>query len=270
MPRYFIEVSYHGAQYSGFQAQHNANTVQAEVEKALNTYYRKRLTQLFPDNPAAGFALTGSSRTDAGVHARQNFFHVDTAETLAQDAQRDCYHLNAILPADIVLQNIHPVAATAHCRFDATARRYHYHLYRHKDPFLAPVAYYYPFKLDMERLQAAAALLPRYEDFGSFSKRNSQVHTHICTLHQSEWAQENGQWIYKVTGNRFLRGMVRGLVGTMLLVGRQKIGLEQFEDIIRACDCTRADFSVPGQGLFLMEVRYPTGYFEQGEAARAE
>jgi tRNA pseudouridine38-40 synthase len=257
MPRYFIEVGYKGLHYSGFQAQDNANTVQAEVEKALGIYYRKRLPVLFPGG--GSFDLTGSSRTDAGVHALQNYFQIDVAEPLTIDGTRDCYHLNAILPGDIVVKNIVAVSDTAHCRFDALARYYQYHIYGHKDPFLADRAYYYPFTLDFELLQAAAALLPGYNDFTSFSKRNSQVHTHICSLTQSEWAEEAGQWVYKVSANRFLRGMVRGLTGTMLLVGRKKIGLEQFKAIIEAKDCTKADFSVPGHGLYLMKVLYPAG-----------
>lgn len=255
MPRYFIELSYKGQQYSGFQAQENANTVQAEVEKALNIYYRKRLPDLHPE--AQAFALTGSSRTDAGVHALQNYFHVDVAEPLSADTQRDCYHLNAILPGDIVIQRIVLVSDTAHCRFDALSRYYCYYIYQHKNPFIAGEAYYYPFSLDFSLLQAAAALLPTYSDFTSFSKRNSQVHTHICTLTQSEWEQQGDKWVYKVTANRFLRGMVRGLTGTMLLVGRKKITLEQFAAIIEARDCTQADFSVPGHGLFLTKVNYP-------------
>lgn len=257
MPRYFIELAYKGQQYSGFQTQRNANTVQAELEKALDIYYRKKLPALFPDGE--GFELTGSSRTDAGVHALQNYFHVDVAEPITGDATKDCYHLNAILPGDIVVKQIVPVSDAAHCRFDALARQYGYHIYQHKDPFLSDRAYYYPFTLDFDLLQAAAALLPSYNDFTSFSKRNSQVHTHICTLSQSEWVQRPDCWVYQVKANRFLRGMVRGLTGTMLLVGRKKISLNQFAAIIEAKDCTKADFSVPGHGLFLMGVQYPQG-----------
>lgn len=259
MPRYFIQLAYKGQQYSGFQAQQNANTVQAELEKALDIYYRKRLPTLFPSGQ--GFELTGSSRTDAGVNALQNYFHVDVAEPLTADATKDCYHLNAILPGDIVVKQIVQVSDTAHCRFDALGRQYGYHIYQHKDPFLDDRAFYYPFTLDFELLQAGAAILPQYSDFTSFSKRNSQVHTHICTLSQSEWIQEPGRWVYQVTANRFLRGMVRGLTGTMLLVGRKKISLDEFKAIIEAKDCSKADFSVPGHGLFLMNVHYPAGIF---------
>lgn len=241
MPRYFIELAYKGTAYAGFQVQQNANTVQAEVEKALQTYFRQ------------SFSLTGSSRTDAGVHALQNFFHFDS-ERVLEDA---AYHLNAILPADIVVQRLFEVGPEQHSRFDALSREYRYHIYHKKDPFLKDTAYQYPFPLDFDKLNAAAALLMEYSDFTSFAKRNSQVHTHICQLMKSEWVStENGMY-YQVRANRFLRGMVKGLVGTMLQVGRGKLSLEEFRAVIEAKDASLADFSVPSQGLFLVRVEFP-------------
>lgn len=245
MPRYFIEVSYKGTGYSGFQKQRNANSVQAELEKALEIFYKQQ------------FELTGSSRTDAGVHALKNYFHLDVPYQLTTNAEKDLYHLNAILPGDIVIKNIIPVTPSAHCRFDAVSREYHYHIYQQKNPFLADKAYYYPYRLDVHLLQEAAAELILHQDFTSFSKRNSQVHTFICTLLQSSWEQQQDTLVYKVKANRFLRGMVRGLTGTMLLVGRKKISLPQFKAIIEQKDCSGADFSVPGHGLFLVNVEYP-------------
>lgn len=256
MYRYFIQLAYKGTAYSGFQVQENANTVQAEVERALAIYYKK----YFPNQV---FELTGSSRTDAGVHAHCNYFHMDVAEPLGEELDRQVYHINAILPGDIVLQRIIPVPATAHSRFDAVERCYCYYIYQHKAPFLADRAYYYPYIVDRELLQAAAAELLAHTDFSSFSKRNSQIHTHICQLTVSEWRKEGDCWVYEVRGNRFLRGMVRGLVGTMMRVGRKKLPLEGFKQVILDKDCTKADFSVPGHGLFLMEVGYPEGYFER-------
>jgi tRNA pseudouridine38-40 synthase len=273
MQRYFIEVAYMGTHYSGFQVQQNANSVQAEVEKALNTLYKVRLRAVHgeagpaiqaeqagteaPGNSHLPITLTGSSRTDAGVHALQNYFHLDLPFALITNAEKDIYHLNAILPADIVIKSIRPVTSAAHCRFDALSREYHYHIYQQKNPFLAGRSYYYPYKLDFELLQQAAAELLNHQDFTSFSKRNSQVHTHICNLQQSRWqANENGL-VYKVQANRFLRGMVRGLTGTMLLVGRKKITITEFKAIIDARDCAGADFSVPGHGLFLAKVVFP-------------
>jgi tRNA pseudouridine38-40 synthase len=271
MQRYFIEVAYRGTNYSGFQVQQNAGSVQAEVEKALNTFYKKKLlaqagSNVHPGDAAeaelqqpgsAHITLTGSSRTDAGVHALQNYFHMDLPGAIVADAAKDIYHLNAILPGDIVIKNIQPVPAEAHCRFDALSREYHYHIYQYKNPFLAGTSYYYPFTLDIELLQQAAAELLNHQDFTSFSKRNSQVHTYICNLQQSSWHQDENGLVYKVRANRFLRGMVRGLTGTMLLAGRQKITLQQFRAIIQAKDCSGADFSVPGHGLFLVNVQYP-------------
>jgi len=241
MPRYFIEVAYKGAGYSGFQVQQNANSIQSEIERAMKIYYRKDIE------------LTGSSRTDAGVHALQNFFHFDTGEVIT-DAS---YHLNAILPAGIVVKRIIAVADDAHCRFDATSREYGYYIYDHKDPFLEDRAYFYPYALNMEQLNEAAALLTEYRDFTSFSKRNTQVHSFDCHIMRSEWTREGYTLCYRVQGNRFLRGMVRGLVGTMLHVGRGKTNLEQFRAIIEAKDCSKADFSVPPHGLFLEKVIYP-------------
>ena len=243
MPRYFIEVSYKGTAYSGFQVQQNANSVQAEVEKALNILYRQK------------FELTGSSRTDTGVHADQNFFHFDAASPINDES----YRLNAILPGDIVIKCIREVGADAHCRFDAVSREYRYFIYHHKDPFLADRAYYYPYTLDMQSMQEAAKELMLHHDFTTFSKRNTQVKSFLCTISLSGWELENDCLVYKVKGNRFLRGMVRGLVGTMLQVGRGKLSIEDFRKIIIAKDCTRADFSVPAQGLFLYRVEYPGG-----------
>lgn len=246
MNRYFLEVAYHGGRYAGSQVQLNALTVQYELEKALATYFRQPLT------------LTGSSRTDAGVHATQNFYHFDLPVALNP---RAIYNLNAILPHDIAITQFIPVPATAHCRFDAVAREYEYFIYQSKDPFLNDRAWYYPYKLDWEGLQLAAGILKEYTDFTSFAKRNSQVHTFNCTLAYSEWEQRGQGAVYRVKANRFLRGMVRGLVGTMMQVGRGKITLQQLREIIEAKDCTQADFSVPGHGLFLRKVEYPADYF---------
>jgi tRNA pseudouridine38-40 synthase len=242
MPRYFLELAYKGTAYSGFQVQENAHTVQAELEKALNTLFRR------------SFELTGSSRTDSGVHALQNFFHVDADEMITA---KHTYNLNALLPSDITIKGIYPVPPTAHCRFDAVSREYKYFIYSHKDPFLVDRGWLYPYPVNLGLLQQAASLLMRYEDFTSFSKRNTQVKTFICAIQHSEWAREGETLVYTVRANRFLRGMVRGLVGTMLKVGRGQMSLEAFAEVIEGKDCTKADFSAPPQGLFLVSVNYP-------------
>ena len=243
MSRYFIEVSYRGTHFSGFQVQSNAVTIQAEIEKALQILFKE------------DFSITGSSRTDAGVHALQNYFHFDT-EITTIDQDRKVYNLNAILPVDIVVKRIFKVTDTAHCRFDAIRREYLYHISSKKDPFLNDRAFYYPYALNIDSLNEAAAILMLHNDFTSFSKRNTQVNNFICTLSASEWILRDNMLLYHVAGNRFLRGMVKGLVGTMLLVGSGKISLQEFEQIILSRDCTNANFSVPPHGLFLDKVIY--------------
>ena len=245
MARYFIEVAYKGTGYAGFQVQQNANTIQAEIEKALHVYFRKV------------FSLTGSSRTDAGVHAQQNFFHFDS-DIIFTTAETDkaTYHLNAILPLDIAIKNIRQVAENAHCRFDATARSYRYCVHQHKDPFLQDDSYYYPYPLNIDAMNEAAKLLFDFTDFESFAKKNTQVFTYNCTIFLSEWKYENSMLIYTVVGNRFLRGMVRGLVGTMLLVGKGKHSIEDFKNIVESKDSSKTDFSAPAKGLVLLEVKY--------------
>jgi tRNA pseudouridine38-40 synthase len=247
MARYFIEVAYKGTAYAGFQIQQNANTIQAEVEKALHIYYRH------------SFELTGSSRTDAGVHAQQNYFHFDTDIVIdSKTAQKALYHLNAILPQDIVVKSLQHVADDTHCRFDAISRSYQYSVYQFKNPFIDDTAYYFPYVLNIDMLNKAAAMLLEYSNFQSFSKKNTQVFTYECTLSKSHWILQNDVLLYEVTGNRFLRGMVRGLVGTMLHVGRGKFSIEKFRSIIESKNTTDTDFSTPAKGLVLKEVKFKT------------
>jgi tRNA pseudouridine38-40 synthase len=242
MQRYFLEVAYKGTNYSGFQVQENAPSIQDEIEKAFTILQKKQVV------------LTGSSRTDTGVHAQQNFFHFDFEEVINPQF---LYKINSILPRDIVIKNIYDVLPEAHCRFDAMHRTYHYHIYQSKNPFLEDRAYYFPYTIDFNKLQEAAAILKTYTDFTSFSKRNTQAKTFLCTILESEWKKEDEQFIYCVKANRFLRGMVRGLTGTMLQAGRGKISIDDFKQIIEAKDCRKADFAVPGHGLTLMQVAYP-------------
>ena len=242
MPRYFLEVSYKGTHYSGFQAQQNANTIQAEIEKAFAILLRQQIT------------MTGSSRTDAGVHALQNFFHFDYDSAINSDL---IYKLSAILPDDIVAKKITQVSDDAHCRFDAVSREYNYYIYNHKNPFLKDTAFFFPYKLDIEKMQQAATIIKEYTDFTSFSKRNTQAKTFVCQIVESKWFQQDNCLVYNVKSNRFLRGMVRALVATILKVGRGKLTLEEFKAIIEAKDCTKASFAVPAHGLFLIKVEYP-------------
>jgi tRNA pseudouridine38-40 synthase len=242
MPRYFLEVSYKGTAYSGFQVQANAGSIQAEIEKAFSVFYRREVI------------MTGASRTDTGVHARQNYFHFDFEETMAPET---LYRLNAILPADICIRGINEMPEAYHCRFDAESREYRYYIYSKKDPFQADRAYFYPYPLDWTLLEEVAVRLMEFTDFTSFSKRNTQVNHFRCNILESQWVKEGGQSYYRIRANRFLRGMVRGLTGTMLLVGRGQITLTQFEEILAGKDPARVNFNVPAKGLFLERIRYP-------------
>lgn len=251
MSRYFIEVAYKGTAYHGFQKQQNAITVQSEVEKALLILYKQNI------------GLTGSSRTDSGVHALQNFFHFDT--DILIDDRKMIYQLNSLLTNDIAVNNIVEVNASAHCRFNALSRSYEYHICQTKHPFLVDRSFYYPYQIDIDLMNEAASILFCYQDFTSFSKRNTQVKTFRCDIAIAEWKWVNkkDELVFYVTANRFLRGMVRGLVGTMLKVGRGMISPRDFKKIIEIKDCRKADFSVPPQGLFLTQVIYSETIWKQ-------
>jgi tRNA pseudouridine38-40 synthase len=239
--RYFIEVAYKGGAYSGFQIQENADTIQARVETALHTVLRIKCF------------LTGSSRTDAGVHARQNFFHFDFQGEINDKL---IYHLNAVLPADIVIKSIRKVDDNAHCRYDATGRLYQYSITTKRDPFLTDCAYYFPYTLDIESLKSMTQSIIGRHDFTSFCKKHTQVGNFFCDIHQADWSSEKDCLFFQVQGNRFLRGMVRGLVGTMLRLARKEAGSNHFYHILLSKNSSKADFSVPAHGLCLMQVLY--------------
>jgi len=249
MPRYFIEVAYLGTNYSGFQIQKNANSIQSEIENALHIVLKKEIN------------LTGSSRTDAGVHAFQNYFHFDIDDVI--DKKR-VYNMNAVLPFDITIKSIKAVKLNVHARFTATTREYKYFISQQKNPFLEGKSWHYPYKLNIQKLQQAADILLQYSNFQSFSKKHTQVNNYLCNLQISEWYvdKENDALIYRVKANRFLRGMVKGLVSTMLLVGRNKVSEEDFKKIIESKNNLLADFTAPSQGLFLCSVQYPDDIFE--------
>ena len=250
MPRYFLELSYKGTNYSGFQVQKNAKTIQSEVEKASQTFYKAR------------FDLTGSSRTDAGVHALQNYFHFDTDLPISST---DLYNLNAILPPDIAVTALYKVSESAHCRFDALSRQYKYFIYNRKNPFLTDRAWHYPFKIDETLLHQAAQLVNNHTNFIAFSKRNTQVNNFNCSIELSQWSKQDGCLIYNVRANRFLRGMVRALVSSMLKVARGTSTLQEFEALLTCGKQSSASFAAPAHGLFLTEVQYPHHYLHKLE-----
>lgn len=242
MPRYFIEVAYKGTNFKGFQIQERLNTIQGEINQALSILLKINIES------------TTSSRTDAGVHAYQNYLHVDCShENLAGLT----YNLNAILPYDIVIKNIIQVETDSHARFDATSRSYVYFITQKKNPFIQESAYYYPFSLDIDLMNQGAAIFLKHQDFTSFSKKNTDVKTFICSLKNAYWQQNEDTLSFHVESNRFLRGMVRAMVATLLKLGRHKLTIAEFEQIIIQRDCVMADFSAVAKGLFLEKVNYP-------------
>jgi tRNA pseudouridine38-40 synthase len=244
MPRYFLELAYKGTHYSGFQKQENANTIQAEVEMAFEILHRQPVD------------LVGSSRTDAGVHALQNYFHFDFDELHPQFL----YKMNAILPNEIVLKKIHLVPSTAHSRFDAVSRRYEYRIYQSKNPFLQGLALYYPFKLDLKLMEAAAEIIRRESFFFPFCKTNTQVKNFNCCVYYSQWINKEDSIVYTIEANRFLRGMVRLLTASMMQVGRKKITIDEFASLFKSND--KCGFSIPSDGLFLTHVKFPDNFFD--------
>ncbi len=242
MARYFIELSYDGALFGGFQIQQNKATVQGELEKALETLYRVPI------------ALTGASRTDAGVHAYQNFLHFDTELAILP---KHIYNLNAILPNSVVVIGIYQVPDEAHSRFDAIKRAYIYRLHTQKNPFSEGRSWYYPFPINLDLMQEAADSLLTYTDFESFSKKNTTVNTFQCTITKAQWTRSGTDIQFEIHSNRFLRGMIRGLVGTMMQVGRGQISIANWHEIVASKDEQRVDFSTPAYGLYLSEINYP-------------
>lgn len=247
MKRYFIELSYDGAGFGGFQIQNNKATIQGALEDALAIIYRQPI------------ALTGASRTDAGVHALQNFFHFDT-DLLIEP--KHIYNLNSILPNSIVVHAIYSVPNEAHARFDALNRSYIYRIHKAKTPFLEGRSWFYPYPVDTALLQEAATILLLYTDFESFSKKSTSVNTFECSVSKAIWVEEGNNLRFEIDANRFLRGMIRGLVGTMLQVGRGQLSIEQWHEIIQSKDEQRVDFSTPAHGLYLSGIKYPN-YFQK-------
>lgn len=244
MLRYFIEVAYKGTNYSGFQIQGNANTIQAEVEKAFKILHRNAVE------------LTGSSRTDAGVHALQNFFHFDYEEAINPQF---VYKLNALLPQDIVVKNIYQMPSFAHSRFGATSREYIYYVHCFKDPFVQSTSLYFPYKLDFELMQQASELLKQQTNFFAFSKANTQVKNFNCSIIKSQWIIGENALAYNIEANRFLRGMVRAITATLLKIGRHKLSMQEFQKLFN--EERKAGYSVPAYGLFLTKVNYSQNYF---------
>lgn len=241
--RYFVQFSYFGKAYHGWQNQPNAITVQEILEKAFSTLLKIKVS------------LMGAGRTDAGVHAKQMFAHFD-AEKIT-DFTDLVFRLNALLPDDIAVQKVFQVAVDAHARFDAIERTYEYWISQEKSPFYQDNAHYIKKPLDVAAMNQAAELLLEYEDFECFSKSNTDVHTHLCDIKEAYWQIQEDRLVFTITANRFLRNMVRAIVGTLLEVGSGKITIDDVKAVIESKDRTKAGPSVPAKGLYLMKVVYP-------------
>ena len=243
MKRYFIHLAYNGTNYCGWQIQPHDPSVQETLERCMSL----KLGQ--------SVSLTGCGRTDTGVHARNYYAHFDY-EGVIEDPMDLAYRLNVFLPPDIVVFRIWEVAPEKHARFDATARTYHYQLTRQKNPFHQNDAYYLYGDLDVNKMQEAADMLLEYTDFTSFSKVHTQVKTNNCKIMEARWFEQDGLLVFHIKADRFLRNMVRAIVGTLLEVGKGKMSLEDFRSVIERKDRCSAGESVPAHALFLEAVDY--------------
>ncbi len=241
--RYFIELSYNGASFHGWQIQPNAVSVQETVEKALSVLLRESVT------------IMGAGRTDTGVHAKYIAAHFDT--DIDFDSINLVYKLNSFLPETIAIKNIFKVKPEAHARFDAISRAYEYRIVTQKNPFETHSAYYIKGKLDIDTMNIAAKQLLKYTNFKCFSKSKTDVKTYNCELFYAYWEQQEEVLVFKISANRFLRNMVRAIVGTLVEVGQGKLKLADIDRILASENRGEAGYSVPAKGLYLTEVTYP-------------
>lgn len=243
MKRYFIHLAYNGSNYCGWQIQPHSPSVQETLERCLGLKLGKPVS------------ITGCGRTDTGVHARNYYAHFDLDTDIA-DCEDLAYRLNVFLPPDIVVYRIWPVQEDLHARFDALSRTYHYYITRTKNPFHQQDAYYLYGDLDVEKMQQAADLLHEYRDFTSFSKVHTQVKTNDCRIMEARWFEQDGLLVFRIRADRFLRNMVRAIVGTLLEVGKGRMTLDEFSAVIEKKNRCSAGESVPAHALFLEEVAY--------------
>lgn len=244
--RYFIELSYDGTPFVGWQRQPAGDSVQSCLEDALSILFRKPLS------------IVGAGRTDAGVHAHQLFAHVDIDDHIDKDLT---FRLNKLLPKEIAVRNIIPVTQDAHARFDAVSRSYRYNLTTQKNPFLQKRSYHFAKPIDVELMNQAAKILIDHKDFKCFSKSKTDVKTYICDIQHAHWQQDGNELVFFIQANRFLRNMVRAIVGTLIEVGLRKISISDFEAILASRDRSQAGYSVPAHGLYLEKVSYPKHIF---------
>lgn len=241
--RYFVTFSYDGTRYHGWQIQPNGDSVQARLQGALSTLLRQEI------------GVTGAGRTDAGVHARMMVAHFNYDGAL--DCTQLTYKLNRLLPYDIAVEKVEPVSEEMHARFSATSRTYHYYIHTTKDPFCRAYSCELHYPLDFQKMNEAGLLLTGYDDFGAFCKAGADVKTTLCHVTEARWVQTSPTtWYFRITANRFLRNMVRAVVGTMIDVGRGRLSLVDFCKVIEGKRRTEAGESMPGNALFLEKIEY--------------
>jgi tRNA pseudouridine38-40 synthase len=245
MVRYFLKLAYNGAAYHGWQIQENAHTVQAELNRKVSLMTGEEVN------------LVGCGRTDTGVHAREFYAHFDLNESLGFWEEDFVFKLNSFLSKDIVIFGLYQVPADYHARFSATQRTYKYYISKRKDPFERDFCLEYTAPLDVEAMQKASRSLLKFTDFTSFSKLHTQTKTNDCQIKEAFWEESGDKLIFNITADRFLRNMVRAIVGTLLEIGKGKMKPEEIEAVINAKDRGAAGFSVPAKGLFLEKVEYP-------------
>lgn len=243
MNRYFIKLAYNGSNFHGWQIQENAHSVQAEITEKLSLLLKEDLN------------IVGCGRTDTGVHASEFFAHFDTSNTL-ENIKEIIYKLNSFLSDGIVIYDIYLVEPDVHARFGAKRRTYKYYISQIKNPFKDNLSYYYHKDLDVDEMNKACSYLFDYRDFTSFSKLHTQTATNNCKIENAEWVEEEGIFVFTISADRFLRNMVRAIVGTMIEIGRGKLKAEDIKTIIESKDRSKAGYSVPAQGLFLHKVEY--------------
>ncbi|RJE71853.1 tRNA pseudouridine(38-40) synthase TruA [Reichenbachiella sp. MSK19-1] len=241
--RYFLEISYDGTAYHGWQVQNNASTVQQTLNEALSTILRCEISTI------------GSGRTDAGVHALNQVVHFDLSDEVNTDEL--CHKLNRLLPRDIAALELRVVTDEASARFAAISRSYLYRIHQHKNPFLELRSYHHYRSLDIDLMNASCEIIKNWTDFESLSKVQTDVNHFNCQIFDARWERYNDEIHFHVSANRFLRGMIRAMVGTMLLVGEGNINLDTFEEILASRDRTKAGRSVPAHGLYLKDIIYP-------------
>ncbi|MGL1887312.1 MAG: tRNA pseudouridine(38-40) synthase TruA [Reichenbachiella sp.] len=245
--RYFLDISYDGTAYHGWQIQNNADTVQQTLNEALSMILRQKITTI------------GSGRTDTGVHALNQVVHFDLSPDIKTSEL--CFKLNSLLPKDISANDLRRVQDDANTRFSAVSRSYLYRINQRKSPFKVLRAYFYRPTLDLGLMNESCELIKRWIDFEAFSKVQTEVNHFNCEIFEAYWENSNDEIHFHVCANRFLRGMIRALVGTMLLIGERKIDLKQFEAILESRDRTEAGRSVPAHGLYLKDIIYPTNIY---------